>query len=105
MDDVPKYKKPAPTIANGLRVPKPFGDRMIMKTLYDSKGTAVAISDFEIGLGLAEFAQAEGLFLSPKECAVWQAYKKLKADNWIKDDELVVWLNTGSVYKYAENLC
>lgn len=104
MDDVPAHEDPKKTIANGLRVPKPFGDRMIMKTLYESKGTAVAISDEEIKEGLSEFAKAEGLFLSPEGAAVWMGYRKLKAEGWIKDTESVVLLNTGSVYKYAENL-
>lgn len=102
--DVPKYENPAPTIANGLRVPKPFGDRMIMKTLYESKGTAISVSDEEIKEGLSQFAMSEGLFLAPEGAAVWMAYKKLRANQWIKDEEVVVLLNTGSAYKYAENL-
>jgi threonine synthase len=101
---IAKYNNPAPTIANGLRVPKPFGDRMIMKTLYESNGTAISASDEEIKLALKEFAVAEGLFLCPEGAAVWVAYKKLKSSNWIKNDETIVLLNTGSVYKYAENL-
>lgn len=103
-DHVVAYSQPAPTIANGLRVPKPFGDRMIMKTIYESRGTAISISDAEIREGLSEFAKEEGIFLSPEGAAVWMGYKKLKLCNWIKEDESVVMLNTGSVYKYAENL-
>jgi len=102
--DVAKYENPAVTIANGLRVPKPFGDRMIMKTLYESHGTALSISEEEMKNGLSEFARTEGLFLSPEGAAVWEGYKKLKANNWIKEKETVVLLNTGSVYKYVENL-
>ncbi|WP_024770982.1 threonine synthase [Aquimarina macrocephali] len=104
MDHVPKHDNPAPTIANGLRVPKPFGDRLIMKTLYESNGTAISISDQEIKEGMQEFAKTEGLFISPEGSAVWAAYKKLKQTHWIKDNESVVLLNTGSVYKYIENL-
>ena len=104
MEDVPAYVNPKPTIANGLRVPKPFGDRMIMKTLYESKGTAVSISDDAIKKGLSEFAQAEGIFLSPEGAAVWMGYKQLRSKEWIKATDSVVLLNTGSVYKYAENL-
>ncbi|WP_109852281.1 threonine synthase [Aquimarina sp. AU58] len=104
MDHVPKHENPAPTIANGLRVPKPFGDRLIMKTLYESNGTAISISDHEIKKGMQEFAKTEGLFISPEGSAVWAAYKKLKQTHWIKDNESVVLLNTGSVYKYTENL-
>ena len=101
---IPKYENPAPTIANGLRVPRPFGDRHVMKSIYESNGTAVAVSDAELIEGLSEFAKAEGIFLSPEGAAVWVAYKKLRLSNWIKEHESVVMLNTGSVYKYAENL-
>jgi len=104
LDDIPLYENPSPTIANGLRVPKPFGDKMIMKTIYESNGTAISVSDEEIKQGLSEFAKSEGIFLAPEGAAAWIGYKKLKLSNWIKDDESVVLLNTGSVYKYAENL-
>ncbi|MCC1485153.1 threonine synthase [Winogradskyella immobilis] len=103
-EDVDKYENPAETIANGLRVPKPFGDRMIMKTLYESNGTAIAISDDEMKDALSELSKTEGLFISPEGAGVWSAYKKLKANNWIKANESVVLLNTGSAYKYVENL-
>lgn len=101
---IEKYKNPAPTIANGLRVPRPFGDKLVMNTLYESNGNAIAVSEDEIKNGLREFASNEGLFLSPEGAAVWEGYKKLKSNNWIKDEETVLLLNTGSVYKYAENL-
>lgn len=104
LDEMNKYENPAHTIANGLRVPKPFGDRMIMKTIYESNGTAISVSDEEIKTGLSEFAKSEGVFLAPEGAAVWMGYKKLKSSNWIKENESVVLLNTGSVYKYAENL-
>lgn len=104
IDFVTKYENPAPTIANGLRVPKPFGDKMVMKTLHESNGMALAVSDDEIKESLSEFAKSEGIFLSPEGGAVWNAYVKLKANGWIKKEETVVLLNTGSVYKYAENL-
>lgn len=98
------YKNPLFTIANGLRVPKPFGDRLVMETIYQSNGTAVSVSDTEILNGLHEFAKSEGVFLSPEGAAVWAAYKKLKCSTWIKDHESVVLLNTGSVYKHVEKL-
>ena len=104
LDQLTAYENPEQTIANGLRVPMPFGDRMIMKTLYESDGRAISISDEAIKEGLSEFAKTEGLFLSPEGAAVWMGYKKLKEAKWIKDDESVVLLNTGSGYKYVENL-
>lgn len=103
-DHAVNYENPGITIANGLRVPKAFGDRLILKTIYESKGTAISVSDEEIKLGLSEVAKTEGIFLCPEGAATWMGYKKLKENGWIKDSESVVMLNTGSVYKYAENL-
>lgn len=102
--DVDKYENPAETIANGLRVPKPFGDRMIMKVLYESNGIAISVSDDEMKTALSELSKTEGLFISPEGAGLWSAFKKLKANHWIKDNESVVLLNTGSAYKYVENL-
>jgi len=54
--------------------------------------------------GISELARAEGLFVSPEGAAVWEAAKKLLQKGWIKEDESVVLLNTGSAYKYIENV-
>lgn len=104
LSTIEPYDNPDPTIAIGLRVPKPFGDRLVMETIYQSNGTAISVSDADILNGLSEFAKSEGWFLSPEGAAVWVAYKKLKSSNWIKDHESIVLLNTGSVYKYVDNL-
>ncbi len=99
-----KYANPEVTIANGLRVPHPFGDRMILKTIYQSNGTALSVSDLEIRNSMIEFARAEGIFLCPEGAAVWAGYKTLKESKWIRESDKVVLLNTGSPYKYIENI-
>ncbi len=98
------YEDPDVTIANGLRVPHAFGHKLIMKTIYESDGYAVRVSDDQIRDALREFAGQEGIFLSPEGAAVWHAARHLKSTNRIKDGESVLLLNTGSGYKYAENL-
>ncbi len=104
IDYTPSFKDPRPTIANGLRVPKAFGDEMIMSVLEQSRGRAVSISDKQIQAGIEEIAQIEGLLLSPEGAAVWMACRELKESNWIGENESVVLLNTGSMYKYMENV-
>jgi threonine synthase len=99
-----KYANPKLTIANGLRVPQPFGDRMILKAIYQSSGNAISVTENEIIIGMKEFAKTEGVFLSPEGAAVWAAYKMLRSSRWINDRDNVVLLNTGSPYKYIENL-
>ena len=98
------FQNPAITIANGLRVPQAFGDRMILDLLLESKGYALTVSEKNMRDGVTEIARKEGVLLSPEGSAVWMAYKKLSAAKWIHPDEKVVLINTGSYYKYLENL-
>jgi threonine synthase len=92
------------TIANGLRVPKPYADKQILRVLRESNGTALTISDYEMSTALKEIARNEGMLIAPEGAALWQAFKKLKNNNWIKDGEKVLMINTGSGYKYLENI-
>jgi threonine synthase len=92
------------TIANGLRVPKPYADKVILKVLRESNGAAITISDNEMSIALKEIARNEGMLVAPEGAALWQAYKKLKATQWIKPGEKVLMINTGSGYKYLENI-
>lgn len=102
--EAPAFPNPKTTIANGLRVPKAFGDEMILQVLYESQGTAISISENDILKGIQQAAQAEGVLLSPEGAAVWQACRRLRRQSWIKEGERVVLLNTGSMYKYMENV-
>jgi threonine synthase len=92
------------TIANGLRVPKPFADRVILKVLQLSKGTAITITDTEMSDALKQIARHEGMLIAPEGAALWSAYLKLKASKWVLPGEKVLLINTGSGYKYLENL-
>ncbi len=100
----PLYENPAVTIANGLRVPKAFGDELILDTIYDSGGCAVDVSESDMKEWMRAFAEAEGIFLSPEGAAVVSAAVRLRKENFIEDGHSVVLLNTGSPYKYIENL-
>ena len=92
------------TIANGLRVPKPYADRIILSVLRKSKGTAITVSDEEMRSAIKEIARSEGMLVAPEGAALWQAYKKLRANFWIKPEEKVLLINTGTGYKYLENI-
>ncbi len=92
------------TIANGLRVPKPYADKLILKVLRESNGTALSIPDVMMSEALKEIARNEGMLIAPEGAALWQAFKQLKARRWIKPQERVLLLNTGSGYKYLENI-
>ena len=97
-------ENPEETMANGLRVPAPFGDRLMLSTLKESRGTALTVTDAEMQEGIREIASNEGLFVAPEGAATWIALKKLVDNQWIKAHETVVLINTGSAYKYLENM-
>jgi threonine synthase len=92
------------TIANGLRVPKPYADKVILRVLRETNGAAITIGDQEMNAAVKEIARNEGMLVAPEGAALWQAYKKLKATQWIKPGEKVLMINTGSGYKYLENI-
>ena len=98
------HENPAETMANGLRVPKAFGDKLIMKTLYESGGVALDVTEEDMKLAMNEFGRNEGIFLSPEGAAVYSAFIRLIASGYITPDHSVVLVNTGSPYKYVENL-
>ncbi len=95
---------PKPTIANGLAVPYPFGMDMMLKVLQESNGTVVTIEEEEIITGMKEIAKTEGLLIAPEGAATWKALTKLRASKEISLSENILLLNTGSGYKYLENL-
>ncbi|PKV76105.1 threonine synthase [Pontibacter ramchanderi] len=93
-----------PTIANGLAVPRPLGEQLMLQTLQESGGTAISISEQEMITGLKELGSSEGLFVAPEGAAVWMAARKLLDTGFIQYDEEILLLNTGSGQKYMENL-
>ena len=91
----------AHTIASGLRVPKSFADRLILRDLAASHGTAVAVSDEEIVQAQALIGQAEGIFAAPEGAATLAGLRRLVESGWVKPSETVVLFNTGSGLKYV----
>ncbi|GHV47487.1 threonine synthase [Bacteroidia bacterium] len=98
------YKDNGFTIANGLRVPKPYADKVILQVLRDSNGNSVSVNDADILSALHELGAHEGLFVAPEGAALWHACKVLNQQGWIKAGETVLLLNTGSGYKYLDNI-
>jgi threonine synthase len=92
----------AETAAAGLRVPKPYGDYIILDILRASGGMAVAVSDQQIFASLLDWAGKEGLFLSPEGAAATAAYDHLLATGVLDASHRVVLFNTGAGLKYAD---
>jgi threonine synthase len=92
----------ASTFASGLRVPKPYGDSIMLEILRESGGVALAIPDTEILSSLRDWAKNEGIFLSPEGAAATAAYDRLLASGYLKPSDRVVLFNTGSGLKYTD---
>ncbi len=90
----------AATIASGLRVPKSFADRIILRDLRQSGGIAVAVTDEELTAAQHKLGAAEGIFAAPEGAATFAALEKLAAKGWVEPDERVVCFNTGTGLKY-----
>lgn len=92
----------AHTQASGLRVPKPYGDYLILEIVRASGGTAVAVSDDAIFVSLRDWAAHEGFLLSPEGAAATAAYDHLLSTGYFTANDRVVLFNTGSGNKYTD---
>jgi len=88
-----------------LAVPNPFAENMILRVLRESKGRAIAIQDSAMIDALKEVARLEGLLMAPEGGALWEALLELVEQGHIQREERILILNTGSGYKYLENIC
>jgi len=92
----------ASTLAAGLRVPKAYGDFLILDIIRQSHGTAVAVTDDDIMAAVRRLATDEGIFAAPEGAAALAAYESLLAQDFLKPSDEVVLFNTGSGYKYLD---
>jgi threonine synthase len=92
----------ATTFASGLRVPKPYGDALILEIVRESGGLALDFDDQQILASLLDWARHEGLFLSPEGAAATAAYDQLIGNGWLSPEDKVVIFNTGAGLKYAD---
>ncbi len=94
----------AATFASGLRVPKPYGDAIILDIVRQSGGKVVSVDDATMLASIQDWARHEGLFLSPEGAAATAAYDALRATGEIKAGERVVLFNTGAGLKYTDTV-
>ena len=90
------------TIASGLRVPTPVGDRWMLRVLRESGGTAVKVPDADLIEATRRVGREEGLFFAPEAGALVAALEVLLARGELRRDERVVLFNTGTGLKYPE---
>jgi threonine synthase len=100
--DVSEFFQNASTFAAGLRVPKPYGDAIILDIVRASGGQAIASTDEEILASILDYAKHEGIFLSPEGAAATAAYVRLISAGELKPSDRVVLFNTGAGLKYTD---
>ncbi len=88
------------TMAGGLRVPVAIGSRLMLQTLRESKGTAVAIADNDIREAQNLLAASEGIFACMEGAATVGALVPLLSKGWFEPDEQILVFNTGSGLKH-----
>lgn len=93
-----------PSLANGLAVPRPIGEPLMLQVLRESGGTTLAISEEAMLEGVRAITRQEGIFVAPEGGALWMATKQLMKQGWIRPDEHVLLLNTGSGQKYLDHI-
>ena len=92
------------TIAFGMRVPKALGDFLILDVLRQTDGTAVSVDDDEIRAERQNVVRKDGLHASPEGAAGVAGIRKLREQGWIRPDETVLVMNTGSGLKYTDQI-
>jgi threonine synthase len=94
----------AATFASGLRVPKPYGDTIILDIVRKSEGTVVEVSDEKILESLLDWSRHEGLLLCPEGAAATAACDELIASGFLTPQDRVVLFNTGAGLKYVDTI-
>ena len=88
------------TVASGLRVPGPLGDRLMLDALRESGGGAVAVTDERLMAVAAEASRREGVDISPEGGAALEGARVLRERGDIAAGERVVAFNTGAGWLY-----
>jgi threonine synthase len=101
-EEASRFWDGASTVAAGLRVPKPLGDRLTLKAVRESGGTAIAVPDRELMDAGIKLAAEEGIFAAPEGAACVAAAERLVREGFLKPDDKIVIYNTGSGLKYLE---
>ncbi|EGG16742.1 threonine synthase [Cavenderia fasciculata] len=89
----------ASTIAVGMRVPKSFGDFMIIDICKKTNGGFLTVSDTEILNMYKEFPRREGAFLCLEGAAAMVGVEKALECNMIGCNDRVICINTGTGLK------
>jgi threonine synthase len=98
-DRAEPWKDPE-TIASGLRVPSPLGDRLMLTALRESGGGAVAVPDEALAEAAKRGTAREGIDFSPEGGAAIAAVETLVSSGVLDRADRIVIFNTGAGWLY-----
>ncbi|HEV8598259.1 MAG TPA: threonine synthase [Gemmatimonadales bacterium] len=90
------------TVASGLRVPAPLGDRLMLQALRESGGGAVAVNDADLVEEARQGSRLEGIDFAPEGGASIAAARVLRERGVLRPEHRVVLFNTGAGWLYRE---
>lgn len=88
------------TIASGMRVPTALGDFMVLDTVRESHGAAIAVEESRLIQWQQKIASAEGLMICPEAATCIGGLEKLIQQQRVSVDERIVIFNTAAGQKY-----
>ena len=88
------------TVAAGLRVPGPFGDRLMLRALRESGGAAVAVPDELLAAAATEMQTRTGIDASPEGGAALAGARALAKRGLLRRGQKVILFNTGAGWLY-----
>lgn len=88
------------TVAAGLRVPGPLGDRLMLTALRESGGGAVSVTDEALSRAADALQRREGIDAAPEGGAALAAAALLLKGKVIRASDRVVLFNTGAGWLY-----
>jgi len=88
------------TVASGLRVPAPLGDRLMLRAIAETGGGAEAVDDADLQAAATSLMLEEGVDCSPEGGATIAAAAELVRRGVLHEGETVVAFNTGAGWLY-----
>jgi threonine synthase len=99
-ESAPPWENPD-TKVWGLRVPRALGDFIVLRALYETGGSAIAVDESRLDSITAWIAAHEGLRIGPEGAAALAAVEDLEASGAFAPGERVVVFQTGDPANYV----
>jgi threonine synthase len=90
------------TVATAIRIGNPVSGRKALSAMYETGGSAVAVSDEEILRAQKRLGRVEGIGVEPASAASVAGVVKMREEGLIERDERVVCICTGNLLKDPE---